>query len=322
MKRLLLALPCLALIAAACEEPFTPKAPFTPKPVVTCIISGNNKGFSATATVATTYDVSGLDPLENRTDPFDTNAVVMLTIGGDNDTLKLGRSKRADTSRYTTKEFKYSLGGTLPYYNTGSIALTVKMGDGRRVSASCTAPRGRVIESSYQFVAGVTARTTDPLWTFDWNNEQRDDHLYFPKLQLAYQVAGPKGAVYKTVEIPMRYLDKDGKHVPVYPSFTRDLKISYDFAALERAVASISEGDTLKSRYTIGMLTFTLIEYDLHLSNYYASSHGYLDEYSIRVDETTYSNLSGGIGIFGWAFTNQLPFEMNSRFIKSFGYQM
>jgi hypothetical protein len=310
------------VLAAGCEQPFTPKAPFVSKPVVTCIVTGTNAGFSISATVGRTYNVNGLDPIVNTTDPFDTSALPIITMNGDKDTLHLRHTRRTDTTRYTTPVYSFSNSGTLPYFSNGILSLAVTMGDGKKVSATSTVPRPRLIETSYMFVAGVTAFTTDPVWTLNWDNEQRDDHLYFPKLTLAYQIVGDSSTVSKTLEIPMHYVNTGGKMVPVYPTFTRALQLDYDFSALQTAIASISAGDSVKSRYKIGMLTFTLVEYDINLSDYYSSSHGYLDQYSVRVDETTYSNINGGIGIFGSQFINSLPFEMNSRFIKSFGYQM
>jgi hypothetical protein len=35
------------------------------------------------------------------------------------------------------------------------------------------------------------------------------------------------------------------------------------------------------------------------LAAYYSSLNGFLDEYSVRLDEQVYSNINGGIGIFG-----------------------
>jgi hypothetical protein len=315
-------LPLLALFLLSCEEPFTPKAPFESRPVVTCIVSGNILGYSVSASVAKTYDVGSLNPLDNRLDPFDTSAVVSLLLSGDKFLLKLTKSKRSDTTRYTTPQYLFSSGGLLPYFSAGGISMTVATGSGGKLSATTVVPRERPIETSYDFVGGVTAWTVQPLWTFDWDSGQRDDHLYFPKMLLSYQIINGASALNKQLEIPLRYIIRDGKTVPVYPSFTRNLKLDYAFSALETAIASISEGDSVKSRYKIGMLAFTLVEYDVNLSNYYSSSHGYLDEYSIRVDETTYSNINGGIGIFGSYYTSKLLYEMKPQFIRSFGYQM
>jgi len=322
MNKPVLLLPLLALLLGSCTESFTPKVDFVPKPVVTCLVAGSETGFTVAATVAQTYDVPFLDPLENRTDPFDTSAVVALTLNGDAYPLKLTRSKRIDTMRYSTPVYRFTSSGPLPNFSTGKFSLSVTTAGGERLSGSSTMPRHRTIETSYNFVAGVTAQTTDPLWKFSWDEGQRDDRLYFPKMVLSYQVINGTSTVNKSVEIPLRVIDQGGKNVAVYPSFTRNLSLEYDFAALEWALVSISDGDPEKGRYTIGMLTFTLVEYDVHLSNYYASSHGYLDEYSIRVDETVYSNVSGGIGIVGAYFTNRLPFEMKVQYIRSFGYRI
>jgi hypothetical protein len=321
MRKRCAVLPLFAFLFSSCDQPFTPKAPFVSRPVVTCIVAGDGYGYTATATVAKTYDVPGLDPMSNTTDPFDTSAVVIVTVAGAPNTLKLRKSGRADTSRYTTKEYRFQGAGVLPYFSGGGLKLTITTGSGTRLTSATTVPQPRLVETDYEFVAGVTANTVQPQWTFNWDNGQRDDRLYFPRMLLSYQIIDGNATVYKNVEIPLTYVEKDGKRIPVYPSFTRRLELSYDFAAMTEAIAAISDGDSVKSRYKIGMLSFTLVEYDVHLSNYYSSSHGYLDQYSIRVDESTYSNVSGGIGIFGSYYTNERLYEMKTQYIRSFGYQ-
>lgn len=314
----------LALLVLSCEEPFTPKAPFVPRPVVICIISATEHNgvylMPVSATVARTYDVAGLDPMANTIDPFDTAAVVSVTVGNVNDQLRLFKLPRADAGRYTTKEFRFQDHGLFHMY--GVYTLSVTTGKGEQLRATTTVPPRRMIGTSYQFPAGVTPITTNPHWTFDWNDEQRNDHLYFPKLLLQYQVITPESTVDKKLEIPLTYVEKDGKKVPVYPSFTRDLSVTYDFSAMATAIESIAEVDTVKSHYKIGWLYFQLIEYDTNLSNFYASSHGYLDAYSIRVDESTYTNVTGGVGVFGSSFFNNIFFEMKLQYIRSLGYRM
>ena len=48
-----------------------------------------------------------------------------------------------------------------------------------------------------------------------------------------------------------------------------------------------------------GSIIFELVEMDLPLSKYYESIHGGIDSYSISLDQFTYSNITGGLGIFG-----------------------
>jgi hypothetical protein len=274
---------------------------------------------SVSTTVSKTYDVPGLDPMANTVDPFDPAAVVTVTLDKVTDKQRLFKMDRADQSRYTSKEYVFRDNGL--FHSYGVYWLSVTTGKGEKLSASTTVPMYRTIESSYQFVAGVTAVTTDPQWTFNWDNNQKDDHLYFPRLRLAYKIFYADSTVNETVDIPLTYVEKDGKKTPVYPSFTRKFSVTYDFSAMTTAIASISEGDTVKSRYQLGWLHFTLVEYDLNLSNFYSSMHGYLDEYSVRVDETTYSNISGGIGVFGSWFVNSIPYQMKTAYVRSFGYR-
>jgi hypothetical protein len=65
---------------------------------------------------------------------------------------------------------------------------------------------------------------------------------------------------------------------------------------------------------------FELLSFDEHLSNYYSSTHGYLDEFSIRLDETVYSNIEGGMGIFGSYYKSERLFPIYASYIASYGF--
>ncbi|MGE5314609.1 MAG: DUF4249 family protein [Acidobacteriota bacterium] len=322
MKQSWLLLPLLSLWLCACEEPFSPKAPFEPRTVVTCIVSTQGGYPYITATVSQTYDVEGMDPMTNTKDPCDTSAVVRVTIDGIKYLLQRKSAVRRDSSRYHTREYRYDGVGALSALGSRTMVLEVTTGEGRKLSAATKLPIAKTVDDDYRFPTGVTAETVQKKWTFSWDDGgQEGDELYFPQMLLYYSIEGDTGYS-RTAEIPLTYIEKDRKQIPVYPTHTREKKISYDFAALSRAIASISAGDSIKSRYHIQTLSFTLIQFDDHLSRYYASMHGYLDAYSIRVDETTYSNINGGIGIFGSYVWNYRTYPLKEQYIRSFGYQL
>ena len=87
-------------------------------------------------------------------------------------------------------------------------------------------------------------------------------------------------------------------------------------------MAAISEGDSDKSRYEVLGFDFDLVEFDFALSRYYASINGSLDQLSIRLDETVYSNIAHGYGVFGTSMANSMLFPVNATYAASFGYSV
>ena len=61
--------------------------------------------------------------------------------------------------------------------------------------------------------------------------------------------------------------------------------------------------------------------YDPHLSRYYTSLYGNANDYSIRTDPAFYSNINGGIGIFGSQTLSSFDYLFDLLYVRSFGYQ-
>ena len=121
--------------------------------------------------------------------------------------------------------------------------------------------------------------------------------------------------------VPSRYVSGPNGRVPAYYSYLTQKFCTFDFAALDSAMAQISAGDPVKSRYSVHLLRCEVIEYDTPLSKYYSSINGSLDQFSIRVDQPVFSNVGGGIGILGSYYRNWVYFELDISYVKSFGYQ-
>ena len=82
----------------------------------------------------------------------------------------------------------------------------------------------------------------------------------------------------------------------------------------------ISQGDPNKKDYKIYGAVFTLMIFDENISNYYSTTNGFLDDFTIRIDEKDYSNIQGGLGIFGTYRTQSTGAVFTHNYIKSFGY--
>jgi hypothetical protein len=107
----------------------------------------------------------------------------------------------------------------------------------------------------------------------------------------------------------------------VYPTYTFGTSCTFDFAAIDSAMAQISAGDSQKKNYGAHSMMFDVLEYDAPLSKYYSSVNGSLDQFSIRIDQPVYSNIGGGIGIFGSYFDNKFTIDMDYAFVTVFGYR-
>jgi len=322
----------VSLLSFSCEESFSPKTKFQGRNVLFCIIETDLiHTTDVTATVSRLYDVDGPDLSVNKVDPAVVGATVTLTINnGVSDRVYLlteSSRPRADTSRYAKCQRFYSVKGISVHYYDRYLRMTAHLPGGDSLVATTTVPHHALKEGFPPYPRGVTTRL-DPLkygkaWIIDWDDSFDEQHLFFPKLVIYWKkVAGPTGVAAQGVkEVPLQYVKRGDQMVPIYPSYSERESCSYDFAAIDSAMAQISAGDPNKGDYIVSSIVFRYTEFDSHLSRYYSSVNGSLDQYSVRVDETVYTNVVGGLGIFGSCYSETWGLPLEPGYVKSFGYR-
>src|SRR3972149_1913678 len=152
-------------------------------------------------------------------------------------------------------------------------------------------------------------------FSFIWN-APTSSSWYLPKFIFYYL----KDGVRYSKEVPSGYRIENGKWVAVYPAITNNNIIRFQNSALDSALSQISNGDPNKSNYKIFGGVLTLLIFNESISNYYSTSNGCLDDFTVRIDEADYTNIKGGFGIFG-TFKKQVSGAIfTEEYIKSFGY--
>lgn len=316
----------LTFLLISCEENFSPKVESGGGYVFFCLVNADAEltKISAFAWITNIYDVDGLDPNKNTVNPNVSGANIILTQK--NFEYKFSEFPNTDTSRYDSAGTFYRLSVNAPS-NVHDISIKAVLPNGKTMTAKTSIPQNLTLEFSYIFASGITTKINQFLhgnsWVIDWSESPDDhyEHVFFPKIYINYykQVSATKN--YGRVEVPIKIIELDGNIVPVYPKYIYDNFISFDFAAFDWAMLQISGNDPNKSDYHIEKVVLSIDEFDLNLSKYYSSVNGYLDEFSIRIDESVYSNISGGIGIFGSYTSTLVDFEINKVYAESFGYQ-
>ncbi len=314
----------LLLIAAGCEQPFSPKRFMGDQYALQCFIGTQSVKSSASQAVLVgrVYDVDGLDPTINTEDPAVRGAEISLSINGTVKLLKEATRQRADTSHYGPVEHYYAASITSPAQRE-QLSISARMPDGHLLSAQTRVPRERSIVSNYEFPQGLTTlfsrRPDEPNWDLTWEDdkEPEEGHLFIVQFRIDYTKTVNGVDVPGSVLVPVTYAGSQ----PVYPSISTRTWCSTEFRCLDSAMVSISAGDTNKTAYSMHMAVLEIVELDLPLSKYYSSTRGSLDQFSIRVNQAAYTNISGGVGIFGSYFLNRQYYSLSNIYVKSFGYR-
>jgi hypothetical protein len=82
---------------------------------------------------------------------------------------------------------------------------------------------------------------------------------------------------------------------------------------------AVSNGDD-QSHFRFLRIDFELLIFDRFLAAYISTTNGFLDNLSIRLDEPNYSNINGGLGIFGAYIYNVLPITLSVQYLDQLGY--
>lgn len=312
----------LSLFFIGCEEEFNPKTEFHEKYAIYGIVNNMpqtpNAGLSVV--ILKTYDVEGYNPSSDHADHSVADVIVTFSIGDKNFVL------RCDTLRRVTNTFQPKYTFTLNNISLPSnqeLKIKAEFPDGKILTARTKVPEPlSILEFSFPFNSGVTSKLNRFIWGDTWkiNWDSFDDYLYFPRLQLNYWIVNDSTRRYKSVDIPMKYIKKNGKFEPVFPSYSWDKQIEYSYDCIDSVMNQISAGDTAKNNYVIRNITFGMLEFETNLASYFSSTNGYLDNFSIRLDESIYSNISGGIGVFGAHTTFNQIFKVERAYVESFGY--
>jgi len=314
----------LGLAACGCEDSFSPKETFLPKSYLYCIFNYARLEKSIQfALVNRSYDVDGTNPRVNTVDPFVDGAEIRLTIRRVSYEFRKQVSGPSDTTRYGSP-FRYYSARNVPLFPLDTVLVAAYLPDKTVLTGWTIIPAAKPVSSQPVYAVGFTTQvnhfTQGNDYVLDWDDGSHDEHLFFPSLTISYVRHDDDTLVWLEKRIPLRYLDQGGQRVAVYPSPATIPHLVFPFAVIDEAMRELSAGDSVTSRYSPRTLSFRVVDCDFALSRYYMSVNGAMDQFSLRLDESTYSNVQGGGGIIGATNTYGIDYEFDPRYVKLFGY--
>ena len=299
----------LSVLSFSCEENFSPKTEYTEKYILYCIV--NTDSSVQTAVLQRSYNVEGYDPNLNTIDPSIIGADIRIRQGDNVFFMRDTSVVRSDTSRYKTPVSFYYTNNFFVQGND-SIEILATLPNGKKLSGITNLTVGIEFDTSSDHI--IPSEEND-FFTFIWNAEGAN-RWYLPKFTFYYL----KNGVRFGKEVPSEYILENGSWIASYPEITISNIIRFKHAALDSAFAQISSGDPDKSSYRILGGVLTLLVFNESLSNYYSTTNGFLDDFTIRLDEADYTNITGGFGILG-TYKRQLSgARFTESYIESFGY--
>lgn len=299
----------------SCEENFDPYGDFVEKYAFTCILKSNES--SQTATLFKSYRPDGFNPLTYTEDPAVKGADIRVW---NNDSVFVFRDSsvtREDTSRYKSP-FSFYYNDHFMVANRKTIELEVLLPNGRRLRSSSITPGQIAFGDKSDVIIPPIGKNIIQLF---WNT--LDEGTFFsPKLSVRYKQNINGEIVEKERDIPIRYVSQGNDLIPVYPVSSSSITIVYQMDAVTKALEEISASDPNKGNYSVYQkLIFSLVAFDIPTSRYISSTGGSVDDLTVSVDVSDYTNIEGGFGLFGsYSKKNYTRLRFLENYIESFGY--
>lgn len=198
------------LFFLSCEENFSPYGQFQEKYILTCVLRGDTT--LQTATLSHSYMPDDADPLNYNEDPDIVGADIRVWYEDSVYIFKDTTTTRVDTSRYSSP-FRYYYNNRFKLLNTRSIKIEVLLQNGRRLRAASVTPAEIVFNSNSSV---IIPPVNSDLVQFFW--DVLEVGTYFsPRFEIKY-LHNVDGIIEKkSIEVPLKYENKDGILSPVYP---------------------------------------------------------------------------------------------------------
>ncbi len=297
----------LVIEVVGCNEPFSPKGTYEEKVVVYSILS--TRSDTQYVRVYSTCNPSGFDPFEQSLDTQVTDAQVTISQGSVTYQLRDTTLRRLDKSRYNSDLHAYVVTG-LTIQPEKVYMLSVKRRGEEIASASLTVPGlgSLIVETAFPFFYNDTIYVTAALSVAAQG--------YLLRMYFEYEILKNNVWVLQRTEVPS-YTQKivdcttfEG----IYPRLQRSIFASSSFglqpmgSGIFLPSGFLSTLKKIRNTYGSGLrfkrMLFELTQVEHNLYSYYNIAHGFRDEFSIRPDEPDFTNIRGGVGVFG-AFLHQ-----------------
>ena len=307
-------------VFTSCEEDVMIKGEFRHKYILNSVVDGNDS--TQIVSILENFNVDGIDPSVYTGDNFIGGADVRMwyrdTIYILKDTIITGNDVRGNSvvmNLYYTDVFKPDYGER--------IDIEALLPDGRRLNSHTTVPE-RVtfplssvpIDDPTRLLPGAYSSRFNIFW-----NSTNQDQFYRTKFKIIYDKYYAYDDTRRSYEVPMDYVERNGAEIPVSARVTQDMGGYFNMNALDRAMQKLSEGHPVKSDFRIFYLTVEVTILDQFMAAYYSSVGNLEDEYSISLDKTDYTNVDGGLGIFGSLIKQNFTIYFEPEYIRGFGYQ-
>jgi hypothetical protein len=315
----------------SCDTSFNPSAPFQPRMVIYSILMTDSD--TQYVRIYSSYNPPDYDPTKNPDEISITDAQVSVQQeGGPTFTFQLMTIPRADTSRYPSsiKAYvaypfrpqegkRYSLTVSSPSYGVASAATLVpNKGSANPTDGYALRDPWHTKAESYGVTAALAPETKGYLVRFyvDYLSPLPAGGYKPKRLEVPINVKALslyRGTFERFYPHPLRRTTSAtltgpwGQNLPVET-------VSYSMSGYQFEIKNLYDFTEGCGVRFVQAVSFEM-QFDAPLWNYWGSANLFRDPNSVRLDESGYSNVKGGAGVFGsiavdstlWGLPEKMP---------------
>jgi len=297
---LLFSLAWLTLFSS-CDQSFDPRVASEPLPIIYSVLATDRS--QQFVRIYTQYDSSSVVPSSKAIEIPITDAIVSLYDESNVTVLSDTTMPRPSDSRYQTPIHAY-VTGALKVEHGGRYTLSVQSNAIGYASAGAVVPNQPLIylngdeffDSPFDFSEETKATINVYL--------QPGAKGYVLRLNLCYDILEQDGWKRKQEEIPVSFKTKPFKYEQaLYALVTKVNSVPAVVQTYANANYRLMLGEiaarTSTKKIIFNYVVVQFVQFEENLYNYYNVVSGFRDQFSLRLDQASYSNLSGGTGLFG-----------------------
>lgn len=315
MKRGIAFLTLLIVITSlSCDDQLNPYGDFKERYVLNCIIRGDTT--FQVATLTKSYTSGDFDPYSATNDPSVKNSIIRIWNKEKVALLRDTTIERPPESLYKTPYTVFYSKDFQPEANS-LLEIEAVLPNGKRLVSTAKIPAA--IDIADVISDKLIPPANKDFLKVQWLSSQKDA-VFITRLAIYYFKHEGGVKTRNLAIIPINYVQFNDEWIPNLPKPTSDFSYTVDMSTVNKAMELISQGDPNKERYEILSCIMEVLSLDENLSVYYNSTARGRDIYSVKLDETDFSNISGGYGIFGVYMRDYHVLWFTHNYIRSFGY--
>ena len=296
-RRLLLAVVLsVFFMCSGCENNFSPTGNFQKQLVVYGVLS--NRSDSQYVRIYTTYNPPGNNPAEHATDTGVHGANVTMTDDSTTYVLKETAIPRDDTTRYSSDIVGYvAFPCRLRTGKTYSLAIASDQG---YATAIVSVPAHGYLYFDKEYIFEYPRSTTDDISVT--TGVSGGALGYLVRLFVNFDVMVGQNWEHRRLEVPSFGDSLMTPGAYGYPTLTLRSENSFDVVFGHDAYLGLLKEQIERpygKSYRLTSATFVLTQVEPNLCNYYNTVNAFQDTYSIRLDQPDFTNIVGGVGVFG-----------------------